>query len=157
MILQLHIHADNHVAYVFHHCKLSSYNICCCITRLYDGRQPLLCVMDTAMIKTILIKECYSVFTNRRVRNKYIWGNRVSVLVSEHSLKKTTSVCVCVCLVQDLGLNGPLRDAVSVTEDEQWKRIRGILSPSFTSGRLKEVFLIIQIALLTLTFSLRTT
>ncbi|XP_010745056.3 cytochrome P450 3A40 [Larimichthys crocea] len=73
---------------------------------IYDGRQPMLCIMDTAMIKTILVKECYSVFTNRR----------------------------------DLGLNGPLRDAVSVVEDERWKRIRGVLSPSFTTGRLKEMY-----------------
>ncbi|XP_077424365.1 cytochrome P450 3A30-like [Vanacampus margaritifer] len=73
---------------------------------LYDGRQPILAIMDTSMIKTILVKECYSVFTNRR----------------------------------DLGLNGPLKDAVSVIEDEDWKRIRSVLSPSFTSGRLKEMY-----------------
>ncbi|KAJ8253832.1 hypothetical protein COCON_G00204440 [Conger conger] len=74
----------------------------------YDGRQPVLGIMDTGMIKTILIKECYSVFTNRR----------------------------------NLGLNGALYDAVSIVEDEEWKRIRSVLSPSFTSGRLKEMFTI---------------
>uniref|UniRef100_A0A8C5FHE6 Cytochrome P450 3A30-like n=1 Tax=Gadus morhua TaxID=8049 RepID=A0A8C5FHE6_GADMO len=72
----------------------------------YDGRQPVMGVMDTAMIKTILVKECYSTFTNRR----------------------------------DFGLNGPMQDAVSVLEDEAWKRVRSALSPSFTSGRLKEMY-----------------
>ncbi|XP_026223406.1 cytochrome P450 3A40-like [Anabas testudineus] len=75
---------------------------------LYDGRQPVLAVMDTAMIRTILVKEFYSVFTNRR----------------------------------DLGLNGPLHDSIFVVEDEEWKRIRNVLSPSFTSGRLKEMYTI---------------
>ncbi|XP_036409267.1 cytochrome P450 3A27-like [Megalops cyprinoides] len=76
----------------------------------YDGRQPVLAIMDTGMIKTILIKECYSVFTNRR----------------------------------NLGLNGSLYDAVSIAEDDEWKRIRSVLSPSFTSGRLKEMFIIMK-------------
>ncbi|XP_045913193.1 cytochrome P450 3A27-like isoform X2 [Micropterus dolomieu] len=73
---------------------------------LYDGRKPVMGIMDTTMIKTVLVKECYSNFTNRR----------------------------------DLGLNGPLYDAISIVEDEEWKRIRSVLSPSFTSGRLKEMY-----------------
>ncbi|KAK2851488.1 hypothetical protein Q5P01_007764 [Channa striata] len=74
----------------------------------YEGRQPVLAIMDTGMIKTILIKEFYSVFTNRR----------------------------------NMGINGPLYDAIFIVEDEEWKRIRSILSPSFTSGRLKEMYTI---------------
>uniref|UniRef100_A0A3B4BAF6 Cytochrome P450 3A n=2 Tax=Periophthalmus magnuspinnatus TaxID=409849 RepID=A0A3B4BAF6_9GOBI len=73
---------------------------------IFDGRQPVLCVADPAMVKTILVKECYSLFTNRR----------------------------------NFRLNGPLYDAVSIAEDDQWRRIRSVLSPSFTSGRLKEMF-----------------
>ncbi|KAF3852154.1 hypothetical protein F7725_005509 [Dissostichus mawsoni] len=77
---------------------------------IFDGRQPVLCITDPAMIKTVLIKECYSLFTNRR----------------------------------NFRLNGELYDAVSIAEDDQWRRIRSVLSPSFTSGRLKEMFSIMK-------------
>ncbi|KAM9492994.1 cytochrome P450 3A27-like [Salvelinus alpinus] len=73
---------------------------------IYDGRQPVLCIMDKSMIKTVLIKECYNIFTNRR----------------------------------NIILSGELFDAVSLAEDDTWRRIRSVLSPSFTSGRLKEMF-----------------
>ncbi|XP_075053322.1 cytochrome P450 3A29-like isoform X2 [Mixophyes fleayi] len=65
--------------------------------------------MDPVIIKSILVKECYSTFTNRR----------------------------------NFGLNGPLNSAVSIAEDDQWKRIRTVLSPTFTSGKLKQMFPII--------------
>jgi cytochrome P450 family 3 subfamily A len=34
---------------------------------------------------------------------------------------------------------GILKKAISISENEEWKRIRALLSPTFTSGRLKEV------------------
>ncbi|XP_053472294.1 cytochrome P450 3A30-like isoform X1 [Ictalurus furcatus] len=77
---------------------------------IYEARQPSICILDTEIIKTVLIKECYSLFTNRR----------------------------------SLRLQGPLYDAVTIAEDEDWKRIRSVLSPSFTNGRLKEMFEIMK-------------
>ncbi|XP_042294121.1 cytochrome P450 3A9-like isoform X2 [Sceloporus undulatus] len=76
----------------------------------YDGRRPIMGVTDPDIIKVILVKECYSVFTNRR----------------------------------NFGPTGKLEAAVSIAEDEQWKRIRTVLSPTFTSGKLKEMMPIIQ-------------
>ncbi|XP_072838854.2 cytochrome P450 3A29 isoform X1 [Pogona vitticeps] len=77
---------------------------------IYDGRQPVLAVMDPQIIKTVLVKECYTNFTNRRV----------------------------------FGAAGILRSAVSVVQDEHWKKLRTLLSPTFTSGKLKEMFPIIK-------------
>ncbi|XP_056662441.1 cytochrome P450 3A4-like [Monodelphis domestica] len=76
----------------------------------YDGRQPVLATMDPETIKTVMVKECYSVFTNRR----------------------------------SFGPVGSLESAITVAKDDQWKRIRTVLSPTFTSGKLKEMFPIIN-------------
>ncbi|XP_052536040.1 cytochrome P450 3A9-like [Tympanuchus pallidicinctus] len=73
---------------------------------IYDGRQPAVVVMDPQIIKTVLVKECYSTFTNRRRTD----------------------------------LAGVLGNAISLAEDDQWKRLRTVLSPTFTSGKLKEMF-----------------
>ncbi|XP_076416789.1 lithocholate 6-beta-hydroxylase-like [Peromyscus maniculatus bairdii] len=75
----------------------------------YDGRQPMLAITDPEIIKTVLVKECYSVFTNRRAS----------------------------------GPLGFMKKSINLSEDEEWKRLRTLLSPTFTSGKLKEMFPII--------------
>ncbi|XP_048223856.1 cytochrome P450 3A9-like [Perognathus longimembris pacificus] len=77
---------------------------------LYDGPQPVLAVTDPDMIKTVLVKECYTTFTNRR----------------------------------SLGPLGLMKRAVFIAEDDEWKRIRAMLTPAFSTGKLKEMFPIIE-------------
>ncbi|XP_038202452.2 cytochrome P450 3A11-like isoform X5 [Arvicola amphibius] len=77
---------------------------------LLDGPTPVLAITDTEMIKNVLVKDCYSVFTNRR----------------------------------SMGPAGIMNKAVSASKDEEWKRIRALLSPTFTSGKLKEMFPIVE-------------
>ncbi|KAL3066707.1 hypothetical protein OYC64_016617 [Pagothenia borchgrevinki] len=72
----------------------------------YEFRKPMMAVMDPDMVKAIIVKECFTYFTNRR----------------------------------NFRLNGDLYDAISIVEDDEWRRIRHILTPSFTSGRIKEMF-----------------
>lgn len=77
---------------------------------IYDGRQPTLAVTDPQIIKSVLVKDCYTTFTNRRRAD----------------------------------LAGVLTNAVSLAEDDHWKRLRTVLSPTFTSGKLKEMFPIMK-------------
>ncbi|KAM6156414.1 cytochrome P450 3A4-like [Erethizon dorsatum] len=77
---------------------------------LYEGRQPVLFITDPEMIKTVLVKECYSAFTNRRSFRPDIF----------------------------------MRKTLFSSQDEQWKRLRTLLSPTFTSGKLKEMVPIIE-------------
>ncbi|XP_036597171.1 cytochrome P450 3A8-like isoform X2 [Trichosurus vulpecula] len=76
----------------------------------FEGKQPVLAIMDPETIKTVLVKECYSVFTNRR----------------------------------HVSLRGILESSLAFANDDHWKRIRTVLSPTFTSGKLKEMFPIIN-------------
>ncbi|XP_040828678.1 cytochrome P450 3A6-like isoform X1 [Ochotona curzoniae] len=76
---------------------------------LYDGQQPVLVITDPNLLKTVLLKECYSNFTNRR----------------------------------SFGPMGFMKKSVTNSEDEEWKRMRILLSPTFSSGKIKEMLPII--------------
>lgn len=72
---------------------------------MYEFRTPMLTVMDPDMLKVILVKECFTYFTNRRGI-----------------------------------IPGDLYDMVSLAEDDAWRRIRNVLTPSFSTGRIKEMY-----------------
>ncbi|XP_076780061.1 cytochrome P450 3A25-like [Arvicanthis niloticus] len=80
------------------------------LDRFYEGRQPILAIMDPDIIKTVLVKECYSTFTNH----------------------------------QSIVPVGILKKAITFSANEEWKRLRTLLSPTFTSRKLKEMFPIIN-------------
>nr|AAI13144.1 Cytochrome P450, family 3, subfamily a, polypeptide 16 [Mus musculus] len=77
---------------------------------LFDGQIPLFVITDPETIKNVLVKECFSVFTNR----------------------------------QDFFPVGIMSKSISLAKDEEWKRYRALLSPTFTSGNLKEMFPVIE-------------
>ncbi|XP_076416751.1 cytochrome P450 3A13-like isoform X2 [Peromyscus maniculatus bairdii] len=77
---------------------------------LYNGLVPVLVITEPDMIKNVLVKAFYSVFTNRR----------------------------------PFGPPGIMKKGVTQSENEEWKRIRSLLTPTFSSGKLKEMFHIIQ-------------
>ncbi|XP_058536589.1 cytochrome P450 3A6-like [Ochotona princeps] len=77
---------------------------------LFEGRQPVLVITDPEMTKKVLLKECYSSFTNGR----------------------------------SFGPLGIMKNALTNSKDEEWKRLRTLLSPTFTSGKLREMLPIIS-------------
>ncbi|XP_053272782.1 cytochrome P450 3A56 [Pleuronectes platessa] len=77
---------------------------------MYEFKRPMLAVMDPDMLKTILVKECFTYFINRRIFPSI----------------------------------GELYDTLFFSMGDDWRRIRNTLSPTFSSGRLKEMFSIVR-------------
>lgn len=74
-------------------------------------------------------------------------GLRPVLVITEPSMIKTVFVKECYSAFtnrRDFGPVGFMKKAISLSEDEEWKRIRTLLSPTFTSGKLKEMFPIIN-------------
>uniref|UniRef100_S4RZ28 Cytochrome P450, family 3, subfamily A, polypeptide 65 n=1 Tax=Petromyzon marinus TaxID=7757 RepID=S4RZ28_PETMA len=75
-----------------------------------------------------------------------IWGTydgRLPLLVvADTSILKTVLVKDSLEFFtnrRNIGLNGPFKEAMSIANDEKWKRIRNVLSPTFSGGKIKQM------------------
>ncbi|XP_078723533.1 cytochrome P450 3A24-like [Lampetra fluviatilis] len=75
-----------------------------------------------------------------------IWGTydgRLPLLVvADTSMLKTILVKDSLEFFtnrRSFGLNGPFKEAMSLVNDEKWKRIRNVLSPTFSGGKIKQM------------------
>uniref|UniRef100_F7AFF1 Thromboxane-A synthase n=1 Tax=Ornithorhynchus anatinus TaxID=9258 RepID=F7AFF1_ORNAN len=72
---------------------------------LYEGRKAKIAVLDLDIIKSVLVKEVFTNFTNRQMA----------------------------------GIEGIMSESIFSAKDERWKELRTLVSPTFTSGKLKEM------------------
>uniref|UniRef100_A0A8C6XFV1 unspecific monooxygenase n=1 Tax=Naja naja TaxID=35670 RepID=A0A8C6XFV1_NAJNA len=89
---------------------------------IYDGRQPILAITDPELIKIILM-------------------DIITMVCSKTWFPPPPE---CVMQIHFSVFLKCLNTSIVTAEDEQWKRIRTVLSPTFTSGKLKEMLPIIQ-------------
>lgn len=89
--------------------------------RAFEGTVPMILVTDPALLRKVLIKDSH-LFINRRVRR-----NNVQLVFSHLSLQVIEA------------LSGPFEHGLTALKDEAWKNARSIVSPTFSSAKLKAV------------------
>lgn len=114
---------------------------------IFDGRQPVLCITDPAMIKTVLIKECYSLFTNRRVGTLTTWHIQwlftffssvelIWSLADVSSLYRTSvwmDHCMMLCRLLRMSSGGEsVVSSLPPSPQEDWKRYSPVLFCTFS-------------------------
>jgi cytochrome P450 len=94
----------------------------CIFFRIFEGTTPLILLSDPELLRNVLIKDSH-VFSNRRVI-----PNIFFLLYIRDSLSQLLE-----------GVLGPLEHGLTALKDEAWKNARSIVSPTFSSAKLKSV------------------
>lgn len=115
--------------------------------RYYLARRPVVVVADPDMLRQIMVRD-FSSFPNRMVRtftsagkckpcintwfqNKLWWVNHDRYLCLYSPLLHS---------VQTIRFaTKPMSDCLLMLRNERWKRVRSILTPSFSAAKMKEV------------------
>lgn len=97
------------------------------------GRKPIVVIADPDILRQVMVKE-FSSFPNRLVRAMPS-GNHV--LHAPQSSLLTANLCVSA---QKLVITSkPMSDCLLFLRDDTWKRVRSVLTPSFSAAKMKEV------------------
>lgn len=118
---------------------------CTLYIRYYLGRRPVVVIADPDMLRQVMVRD-FSSFPNRMVR---IWTKAKHVhytcLLFRHKLQfmmcyVNGHVCLHSSAIQTIRFaTKPMTDCLLMLRNERWKRVRSILTPSFSAAKMKEV------------------
>lgn len=112
--------------------------------RYYLGRTPVIVVADPDMLRQLLVKD-FSNFPNRNVRKLYKAKMQhvcLFLIVTQELLRgyyRLFCLCSLISLQKFVFAKKPVSDCLLQLRNEQWKRVRSVLTPSFSAAKMKEV------------------
>lgn len=96
------------------------------------GRRPVVLLSDPEAVKQVLQKD-FPNFSNRMV------SSAARHALAAEGLLQLSPVWSLLCPQKLNLMTKPMSDSLLCLRDEQWKRVRSVLTPSFSAARMKEV------------------
>lgn len=112
--------------------------LCRIYCRYYLGRRPVVVIADPDILREVMVKQ-FSSFPNRMVRTWYLWTTIMSHQPHEHQPRVNFSVFYRLSTQTIRFATKPMTDCLLMLKNERWKRVRSILTPSFSAAKMKEV------------------
>lgn len=106
--------------------------------RYYLGRKPRVLIADPDMLRQILVKD-FTFFPNRQVsmltRGCLCVSPTLALLIKD----KCQYFFPRLFMYKYGYFTKPLKDCLLMLTNERWKRVRSIVTPTFSTAKLKEV------------------